>query len=97
MFEAAGATGMYKWIQVASLRSCAIACHLELKECFDRRTIIELKEELSKLREAHTEEVQTLKGKLKKAEDKCLARKRKWASKEKSLQDKIAILEGKMK
>ena len=65
--------GMYKWIQVASLRSCALACHLELRERPDEKAISELKEELSKLREAHAEEVQALKAKLKKVEDKCSA------------------------
>ena len=53
------------------MHSCAIACHLELKERFNGKAITELKEELSKLKEAHVEEVQNLKAKLKKVEDKC--------------------------
>lgn len=76
MFEAAGAMGMFKWIQAVRLRSCAIACHFELRECSDERAITELKEELSKLREAHAEEVCFLESMLKKAEDKCLAKEK---------------------
>ena len=97
MSETAGAIGMYKWIQAVSLRSSALACHLELRECFDGKAISELKEELSKLREAHAEEVQALKAKLKTVEHKCSAQEKERASKEKSFQDRVAILEGKMK
>lgn len=82
---------------MVSLRSCAIVRHFKLKEHFDGSAIKELKEELSKPREVHTEELQTLKAKLKKVEDKCSAQEKEWEAKEKFLQDKITTLEGKVK
>ena len=57
---------------------------MELGECSNGNAIMELKEELSKLKETHTEEVQILKAKLKKAEDQCLAKEKEWGSKEKT-------------
>ena len=74
MFEAMGAMGMYKWIQAVSSRSCEIAHHLELREHCDGKAVTELKEELSKLREAHSKEIRLLEDKLKKGEDKWLAK-----------------------
>ena len=52
------------------MRSCTIACHLELREHSNERAIIELKQEIAKLKLAHAEEVQALKAKLKKTKDK---------------------------
>ena len=49
--------GMYKWIQTVSLRSYAIACHLKLRDRFDRKVITELKEEISKLKGMHAKEI----------------------------------------
>ena len=54
VFEVAEATRMYKWIQVVSLCSYAIAHHLKLREYSDGKVVTKLKEELSKLREAHS-------------------------------------------
>ena len=56
-----------------SLRSYAIACHLGLKEISKGKAITELKEEFSKIREAHFEEVQSLE-----AKDECLAKDKGW-------------------
>ena len=84
---------MYKQIQVASLRSCAIARHLELRACSHRKAFTKLKEELSKLRETHFEEVCSLEAKIKKAKEKCSAKEKEQGVKEKSLQDKVALLE----
>ena len=53
MFDATKAVGMFQWIHAASLRSCAIARHLELKEHSREKTISKLKEELVKLRESY--------------------------------------------
>ena len=71
MFEAAGAIGMYQWMQAMSLRTCIIARHLELRERFDDKAISELKEELLKLRKAHAGEIRSLEEKFKKAKSKC--------------------------
>ena len=57
MFETIRATAMYKWIQAMSLHFCAIACLLELRERFDGKVVAELKEELSKLMDAHSDEI----------------------------------------
>ena len=56
-----------------------------------------MKEELSKLREAHFEEIHSLEVKLKKAEDKCSIKAKEWEAREKTFQDKITTLEGKGK
>ena len=73
MFEVVGAIGMYKWIQSTSLRYYAIACHLELREPFDGKAITELKEELYKLNEAHSEKIRSLEDKVK---DRCSAKEK---------------------
>ena len=96
MFETIRATAMYKWIQAMSLHFCAIACLLELRERFDGKVVAELKEELSKLMDAHSDRIHLLEDNLKKAEDKCSAKKEEKV-KEKSFQDYIATLEGKVK
>ena len=80
MFKAPKATRMYQWIQAASLHSCAIGHHLELKECFDGKVISELKEELMKLREAHAEEIRSLENNVKRVEDKCSANEKEWVA-----------------
>ena len=61
---------MLQWIQAASLRSCAIAHHLELKERSKERTIAELREEIMKLIESHAGEIHSLEERVKRAEDK---------------------------
>ena len=53
------------------MRFCIIARHLELRERFSGRAIMELNKELSKLREAYAKEIRSFRSKLKKAEDKC--------------------------
>ena len=93
MFKVATAMGIYQCIQAASLCSCTIACHLELRECSKGKAISELKEELAKLRETHSEEICSLEGKVKKAKDKCSATEKEWEAQEKELQGKIASLE----
>ena len=82
ILEVTRATRMYKLIQAASLCSCAIARHLKQRECSNGNVVTRLKEELSKLREAHSGEICLLKEKLKKAEDKCSAREKEWKVKE---------------
>ena len=62
--------GMYSWSQKVSLHSCAIARHLELRECSKGKVISEVKEKLVKLGETHAEEICSLEGEVKKAEDK---------------------------
>ena len=74
IFEVAGPAKIYKWIQAASLPSCAIAHHLELREHFDSKVIAKLKEELVKLKEAHAKEIRSLEEKIKKAKDKYSAK-----------------------
>ena len=77
MFDVVGFTGMLQWIEVASLHSCAIVRHMELKECAQERTIAEVKEELVQLRESHAGEVSLLEERVKDAKDKYLAEQRK--------------------
>ena len=55
---------------MASLHSCTIACHLELKEYFDNKVVTELKEEIMKHREAHSREICSLEEKVNQVEDK---------------------------
>ena len=57
---------------MASLRSCAIGHHLELRERSDGKAIAKLKEELMKLREAYSGHICSLEDKVKRAEDKVL-------------------------
>ena len=59
---------------MASLHSCAIAHHLELRECSKEKVIVKLKGKLVKLREAYAGEICSLEEKVKKVEDKCLAK-----------------------
>ena len=66
-----------------------IAHYLELSEFSDGKAITELKEELSKLREVHSEEIRSLETKLKKVEDKCSAKEKENGEKENSFQDKV--------
>ena len=47
-------------LQAASLHSCAIAHHLELKERSREKTITELNKKLVKLRESHAREIRSL-------------------------------------
>ena len=68
---------------------------MELRERSNGKAITELKEELSRLREAYSEEVYSLEAKCKKAEDKFSAKEKEWGVKEKFLQDKVALLEAK--
>lgn len=63
--------GIYKRIQAASLCSCAITRHLELRERFKGNVINELKEELMKLKKTDAKEIRSLEDIAKKAEDKC--------------------------
>ena len=86
---------MLQWMQAASLCTCAISHHLELKESYDEKTIFELKEELVMLREAYVGEISSLKEKAKKAEEKHSAKEKQWEAQEKILQDKVASLENK--
>ena len=51
---------------------------MELRECSDDKAIIELKEELVKLKEAHSKEIYSLEDKVKKADDKYSAKKKEW-------------------
>ena len=81
MFDFAGVVGMFQWVQMASLCSCAIAHHLERKERSREKTIAKLKKELVKLKEFHTEEIRLLEEKVKKAEDKYLAGQQDWGAK----------------
>ena len=74
MFDAAGVVGMLKWVQAASLQYCVIGHHMELKEHIKERNIAELKEKLVRLRESYARKVYSLEEKVKKAEDKYLAR-----------------------
>ena len=97
IFEVAGATKMYKWIQVVCLRSYTITRHLELRERSDSTDIIELKEELMKLREAYSREIRSLEDKVKKAKDKYSIKEKEWGAQEKILQDKVTLLEKKFK
>ena len=50
---------------------------MELREHSDGKAITELKEELVKLREAHFGDIHSLEDRVKKAEEKCLAKERK--------------------
>ena len=50
-----------------------------------------------KLREVYSREICFLGGKVKKAEDKLSAKEREWGAQEKILQDKVALLEKKLK
>ena len=68
---------------------------MELRERSNGKGIIVLKKGISKLREAHFKEIHSLGVKLKKLEDKCSAKAEEWKVKEKSFQDKVALLEAK--
>ena len=57
----------------------------------------ELTKELLKLRKSHAKDIHSLKGKVKKAEDKCSAKQKEWEPQETRLQDKVASLEKKFK
>ena len=79
------------------MHSYAIAHHQELKERSDRKAILELKEELSKLKSSHAEAIQILKDKLKNIEDKHSSKIKEWEPKEKKLQEDITGLKNKAK
>ena len=57
---------------------------LELKEHSSGKAIAELKKELSKLNEAHSEKIHSLEGKVKKVDDRCSAKEKKRGAQEKS-------------
>lgn len=78
-----------------SLCFCAIAQYLKLKEHSDGKVVTELKKGLSKIKLAHSEEVQSLKAKLKKAKDKYLVGVKEWESKEGKFQEEVIILKDK--
>ena len=82
---------------MASLRSCAIAHHLELKERSGENFITKLKKELARLKASHTGEVRSLEEKVKEAEDKYSVGQKEWKAQEKELQDKVTSLEKKFK
>ena len=69
---------MLQWVQVASLRSCTITHHLELKKCSKENSIVELREELVRLKESYAREIRLLKEKVKKVEDKYSAGQKEW-------------------
>ena len=66
-----------------SLCSCTIARHLELRECSNGKAITKLKDDLVKLREAHSGEICYLEDKVKKTEDKYLTKEKEWGRRRK--------------
>ena len=69
----------------------------KMRECSNGKAIIELKEELVKLKEAHSEEICSLEDKVKKIKDKYSAKKKEQGTQEEIVQDKVAFLEKKLK